>query len=60
MPTHHALDVTHLSAAIAVVCCQRDVGIKPEYDAPVLLVDVHMARLTAIIRVKVEAIRTNS
>src|SRR2546428_3788288 len=41
MLTHHALDFTKLSAAIAVVCCQRDVGIKPEFGAPVLAVDVH-------------------
>ena len=57
MLTHDALDVTSLSAAIAVIGCQCDVGIKPEFGAPVLSVDVHMSRLTTIIRVKVEALR---
>jgi len=58
MLPHAVLDFPKLSAAIAVVGCQRDVGITPEFGAPVLSVDVHMSRLTAIIRVKVEAIRT--
>jgi hypothetical protein len=49
MLTHDALDVTELSTAIPVIGCQCDVGIKPEFSAPVLAVDVHVSRLTAII-----------
>jgi hypothetical protein len=39
-----------------VIGCQHDVGIKPEFGALVFSVYVHMSQLTAIIRVKVEAI----
>jgi hypothetical protein len=60
MLANNALDVTQLSAAIAVICGQRDVGIQPEFSASALSVYVHMPWLTTIIRVKVKAIRPSS
>jgi hypothetical protein len=60
MLAHDALNFAELSTAIPVIGCQGDVGIEPEFGTPVLAVDVHVSRLTAIIRVKVEAIWTSS
>ena len=60
MLAHDALDVTSLSPAIPVIGCQGDIGVKPEFGAPVLAIDVHVSRFTAVIRIKVETIRTSS
>jgi hypothetical protein len=60
MLTDNALDVTQLSAAIAVICSQPDIGIQPEFSASALSVYVHMPPLTTIIRIKVKAIRPSS
>jgi hypothetical protein len=49
MFAHNALDFTSLSTVIPVIGCQSDVGIEPEFGAPILAVDVHVPRLTAVI-----------
>jgi hypothetical protein len=60
MLADNALDVAQLSTAKIVICGKRDVGIQPEFGAPALSVHVRMSGFMTIVRVKVEAIRTNS
>lgn len=57
---HNALDAAQFSSAVAVIRDQRCVRIKPELRAAILPICVRVSRLTAVVRVEIEAIRSHS
>jgi hypothetical protein len=54
------LDVPQLLTVKPIVLSQRYVGVKPELGTQVLPINMGMARLTAVMGIEVEAIRSKT